>query len=284
MFIAGDLVFLELQKTGGSHIRRLLKRYVNGDPVGKHNRLTNDFVDKFIIGSIRNPWDWYVSLWAYGVSGKGAIRTRVCKGFDFNYYHSMLPKSMGKNWLTPSEFLLSTYHDITKPVMEWKRVYKKADEPELFQQWLKLLLSPRHRFDMGEGYAFSPLSAHAGLMTYRYFRLFTLGQEIYKNKMLADYASVADFDLKHNVIKGMIRTESLEQDFVRVLSEAGLSLTDEQLSEILDKKVSKTNVSERKSVEFYYNEETLELVLMRDRYIIEKYGYQQPRLNQESAP
>ena len=68
MFVAQGLIYLELQKTGGTHIRRLLERYTGGKPVGKHNRLPAGSDADFIIGSIRNPWDWYVSLWAYGVT------------------------------------------------------------------------------------------------------------------------------------------------------------------------------------------------------------------------
>ena len=100
MFVSKDLVFLELQKTGGSHILRLLSQWVKGEIVGKHNRLNWENAGKFVVGSIRNPWDWYVSLWAYGVGGQGAIRARTHKGLDFEYYRGMLPKSMGKNWRT----------------------------------------------------------------------------------------------------------------------------------------------------------------------------------------
>jgi hypothetical protein len=62
MFVADGLVYLELQKTGGSHICRLLEQYANGRPEGKHNRLTAEYSTHYVIGSIRNPWDWYVSL------------------------------------------------------------------------------------------------------------------------------------------------------------------------------------------------------------------------------
>lgn len=274
--MAGDLVFLELQKTGGSHIRRLLERFLDGKPEGKHNRVTQGYSEKYLIGSIRNPWDWYVSLWAYGVSGKGAIRSRSCKGIDFSYYHRMLPKSMGKNWLTPREFVLSFYHDAAKPVQEWQRTYEDYSEPALFQAWLKLVLDPKRRFDIGEGFGFSPLSAHAGLMTYRYFRLFTLGDGVFKDKRMSDFDTIAEFDQEFNIIKCMIHTESLEEDFIQVLNQIGLPLSDEQLRDIRSKEVEKTNVSKRKSAGFYYDEETLELVRERDRYLVEKYDYNAP--------
>ena len=278
MFIAGNLVFLELQKTGGSHIRWLMERYLDGKPEGKHNRALQDYRNKYLFGSIRNPWDWYVSLWAYGVGGKGAIRSRVSKGLDFDFYFRMLPKSMGKNWLSPHELILSVYHDLLKPVSEWQLTYSDADQPSQFQSWLKLLMDPERKFDIGEGYGFSPLSTHAGLMTYRYFRLFTLGDSVYRDKRLSEYDEINEFDQELNITKGMIKTESLEEDFIRVLDEAEISLSDEQSKEILNKELEKTNVSRRKTVGYYYNEETIELVRKRDKYLIETYSYEAPDL------
>ena len=118
MFVTERLIYFGLQKTGGFHIRGLLKQYNDGAPDGKHNHLKDLPDNKVVIGSIRNTWDWYVSLWAYGVSGKGAIRARTARRIDFDYYYRMLSKAMGKNWLTPSELLTSVHHDIVKPVFK----------------------------------------------------------------------------------------------------------------------------------------------------------------------
>ena len=135
-----------------------------------------------------------VSLWAYGVSGKGAIRTRTAKGLDFDYYYRMLPKAMGKNWLTPSELLSCLHHDITKPVQKWQQTYKNSADPALFQAWIRLLFDEKHRFDIGEGFGFSPLSKHAGLLTYRYFRLFTLGDRVFYDRRLLYPESLEEYD------------------------------------------------------------------------------------------
>lgn len=276
MFVANNLVFLETQKTGGTHIRRLLEQYTDGEPVGKHNRLTDLYANRFVFGSIRNPWDWYVSLWAYGVSGRGAIRCRSLNGVDFNYYHRMLPKAMGKNWLTPVELVKSIYHDALKPVTRWRESYRDAKNPELFKIWLKLLLDKERRFDIGEGYGFSPVSKHAGVLTYRYFRLFTRGDRIFKDKRLNSLEGISSFDDEYNVSSDMVKTETLEDDFIRVMSAAGYTLSVEQISAIRNKANAKTNVSERQTAAYYYDEETIALVADKDRYLIEKYDYSPP--------
>jgi hypothetical protein len=276
MFVTNKLVFLETQKTGGTHIRRLLDKYTDGEPVGKHNRLTDEYVDRFVFGSIRNPWDWYVSLWAYGVSGRGAIRSRSTSGIDFNYYHRMLPKAMGKNWLTPAELIISLYHDLIKPISNWQRTYDEAANPKQFRQWLCLLLDKKRRFDIGEGYGFSPVSSHAGLLTYRYFRLFTRGDSIFKDGRLKRFDGLANFDHDLNIASDMIKTESLEEDFIRIMSASGHALSEIELDAIRKKSEEKTNVSARHSASVYYDDETRDLVADKDRYLIEKYSYTPP--------
>lgn len=276
MFIADQLLFLELQKTGGSHIRKLLEQYTNGRTHGKHNRLLTVPENKSIIGTIRNPWDWYVSLWAYGVGGKGAILSRTGKGLDFDYYYKMLPKDMGKNWLTPGEALVSAYHDLIKPCSQWKKAYSDSTNPECFRAWLKLLLNPDRRFDIGEGYGFSPLSNHSGLLTYRYFRLFTLGQAIFKDQRLRHYDGIKGYDTEKNITSSIIKTESLEEDFIHALTQAGVELGSDELLAIRNKTDGKTNVSERKAATYYYDDETLDLVARKDRYLIDKYRYNAP--------
>lgn len=276
MFVADKLIFMELQKTGGSHIRRLLKQYTDGAVEGKHNRLSMKPDGKTIIGSIRNPWDWYVSLWAFGVAGNGAIRSRTGKKLDFDYYHRMLPKAMGKNWLHPGQLITSVGHDLVKPVEQWHQSYANAAEPALFRAWLKLLLNKQRRFDIGEGFGFSPLSSHAGLLTYRYFRLFTLGSQVFHDERLRGSSGIAEYDAEYNITGSMIKTESLEDGFIAALKTAGCVLSEQQVKEIKDNAGGKTNTSERKSMDFYYDEETRDLVAQKDGYLIEKYGYHSP--------
>lgn len=277
MYVSDDLIFLELQKTGGSHILRLLDIFFDGEIIGKHNRLKFESIgERFVFGSIRNPWDWYVSLWAYGGGNMGAIRHRTTTGVDLNYYHADLPNDMGKNWLTPKEFMSVFWNDLKKPTEKWEVTYNDSNIAENFRIWLKMILNYEYRFDVGEGYAFSPLSKHSGLMTYRYFRLFTFDDKIYKDKRISKMDSLRDFDKNNSISKGMIRTEFLEDDFIEILNNAGKIFTEKQVQII--KSQNKTNTSRRKKLEFYYNQETIDLVAEKEQFIIKKYGYATPSI------
>lgn len=276
MFIADGLIFLELQKTGGSHIGRLLEQYVGGQTTGKHHRLKEDAADRYVIGSIRNPWDWYVSLWAYGCGGKGSIRMRTGRRVDIDYYFRGLPEAMGRERLNVKQLMLSTYYDAIKPVARWQQTYQDSSDPEGFRKWLRLLLDNKRRYDIGEGYGFSPLSLHAGLMSYRYFRLFTINDSVFHDRRLESVSGLADFDEELNISNGVIRMESLEEDFIHVLTEANITLSEVQRASIRNKEEGKTNVSQRNSAAYYYDDETLALVAEKERYLIGKYGYIAP--------
>ena len=276
MYYNKDFIFLELQKTGGSHILRLLSQLTDGNNLGKHNRLSIEYNDKYIFGSIRNPWDWYISLWAYGVGGKGAIRHRTTNSNNIDYYNNSLPKSMGKNRLSAAELFLAIYKDTFKPRKDWLSCYENANDPELFKKWLYLMLSKERRYDIGEGYAFSQLSKCAGLMTYRYLRLFTLGDSIYKRNELSSLDAITSFDSENNISSGMVRNEALEHDLIIVLQKAGVSLSDENITFI--KNQTKTNTSERNQTNYYYDQATIDLVGDKEKFIIDKYNYKPPLL------
>ena len=86
MLITDELVYLELQKTGCSHTIKILSALNNKNCkiIGKHNTYDSipkedqgNFESKLKIGNIRNPWDWYVSLWAFGCQKKGGLYNLV---------------------------------------------------------------------------------------------------------------------------------------------------------------------------------------------------------------
>lgn len=279
MFVSDSLIFVELHKTAGSHIGRCLNKILTGEQVGKHNAVPPELQDRFILGSIRNPWDWYVSLWGYGCDRKGSAFSQTTRRYSLNYYWRQLNKEMGKNWLSPAQYARQLFADTTKPVALWNEVYADSSNPELFRQWLKLMLDNNRRFDIGEGYGFSPLSAHSGVLTYRYFKLFTnLGAELYSLPELADSSRLNDVWEQRAITNFVVRNEHLEEDLIEALTCANIPLSDEQRLFILQGKNEKTNTSSRKSMDFYYDAESIELVKNKEAFIISRYGYEPPAL------
>ena len=75
MVVGKKLVYLQMQKTGSTHVTKVLKQNLNGKTRERHEQLEDyeAFRDRPIISSVRNPWDWYVSLWAFGCAASGGF-------------------------------------------------------------------------------------------------------------------------------------------------------------------------------------------------------------------
>ena len=279
MFLAKNLVFTELHKTGGSHILKCLQSVMEGDIVGKHNRVPPHLRNLNVIGSIRNPWDWYVSLWSFGCAQNGNLYRCTTKRFNYSYYLKELNKELGKKWLSPSEYLKQIYSDAGKPVRQWQDCYQDSRNPSLFQAWLKMLLNPNRRFDLGEGYGFSPVSFRYGLLTYRYLKLFTcIDDQLHRSLPVQDPHLFQKLVKDKTFINHFIRNEHLESDLIYALSRMAVPLKNNFQKVIEDLGHKKTNKSERLGTEYYYDQESIDLVLNKDKTIIDLHDYHPPSI------
>lgn len=277
MFVSEKIVFVELHKTGGTHIGQWLKVLIDGEQIGKHNRVPPALQNRFIIGSIRNPWDWYVSLWAYGCNGSGSVRRQSTRHIDLRYCWDELPHEMGRHWLNPLQWQRQIYADAIKPVNDWQHSYRDSDDPMAFKEWLLMIMDSKRRFDIGEGYGFSPASRKFGLLTYRYLKLFTnLDASLYRNSALSTLDGVNDLWQKKKLVSFLVRNENLEEELLLALERATIALSAEQKAALVEAKNNKLNASKRRSTDHYYDRETIELIEYREKFIIDSHGYLPP--------
>lgn len=268
MYLSEKFVFVELHKTGCTHIVRLLAETTAGKIVGKHNAPSQKILNstRTFIGSIRNPWEWYVSLWAYGCDKKGGVYNQVTK-------KNTLFKT-GRNWLVDpfyTTFLL--LNKVSKNPDQWQQCYSSPDDPEAFRQWLYMIHDSSHWHDFGEGYGKYVMSHAAGLLTYRYLKLFCRNDFI----KIQGLDELQEFEKTNCYIDYFIRNENLERDFFAALDLAGCSLPEDKKKWV--NSVSKTNTSSKKyPAAYYYDAETINLVSDREQLIINKFGYQPPEI------
>ena len=270
MFVTDKLVYLQLQKTGCTHIVRVMNDLVGGKSVGpKHGRLQKTFAlaDRKIVGSIRDPWSWYVSLWAFGCLRDGAVYATTTRR---NFGKYVTHRSNGRH-----QRLRGIWRELTKPTWRWTRLYADSTNAALFRDWLKIVLDPRRAHDLPQDYGSSTLSRYAGFLTYRYARLYAADvQPLFPPLGLQTLDELRKFDDRQNIVNLMIRTESLEDDLIRVLRMAGHEIT--EAAETRIRAAQRTNTSEHGPTREYYDKETIDLVARREAFIIQKYGYTPP--------
>ena len=241
-----------------------------------HSRLPVSVLNsgRLIAGSVRNPWDWYVSLWGYGCDGKGVVHEKLTE-----------PQRIGGHGLirSPSEGICDLLHDLKRNRKFWMEVYSDSDSPELFRKWLNALLTSYGRDDMRGKYTRSSLSGFAGFYTYRYCYLFHDTYAHLFDGSIGNMQTLREADMKHNMVDHVIRMENITEGIMEMLKVSGTSVDSAFGNRITS--LEKTNPSSRKmDFSLYYDKPTSELVGRREALIIEKYGYSPPKFRQLSSP
>jgi hypothetical protein len=266
MFISKKVVYLEMQKTGSTHVRQVLKRYVGGKTGERHEQLTDfeSVKDRLIVSSIRNPWDWYVSLWTFGCSGSGGFARYLMHAPFSEIRHA----ARHSGWTAG---LAATRRALARIGRhpQWRKLYSDAANQENFRRWLTLLLGEEGRFIAKEGYASSDIRNQAGFMTFRFLALtteFNAWNAVGRQTSSRD--AIRAFMERHGVARRILRMERLNQDLHGLLQDIGKPVSMEDLEAI-----GKTNAREHAKYGYYYDPKTIDLVAKRDWLIIERFGY-----------
>jgi hypothetical protein len=271
MFQCDQLIYIQMRKTGCTHTASLLSSLFDGEQIGKHNAATSSQIEsnRYFISSIRNPWDWYLSLWTFGVQGNGGLMHRLTRK---RYLRSLI--SAIRN---PKRNYLSVFYELSKDVTLWRSVYDRSDDVELFRKWLKLIQNRNNSYFLGEGYGNTAITNLCGFMTYRYLYLCCRNvRELDDAELISSYKDLHQFENNNCYIDFFIRQESLEDDLCEAIEKLR-PLTQENRKLIYGAK--KINASKRSlSISEYYDDESIELIRNRDRLLIERFDYSPPQI------
>ena len=272
MFVSDKLIFVELHKTASTHVKSILSEVLEGESVGKHNQLSRELLkrNRVVVGSIRNPWDWYVSLWGYGCDGRGGM-------FDSTANRSQQGiRGLGWTVNPRSAFARLIENLFKKRERIWQSTYRDVEDAEAFRRWLRLVHTPEFFEDLGEGFAFWPGNTEVGLMTYRYLSLFCVTEEdSTRLDDLASFESIVQFEKEELFIDSFVRQESLEDDLGLILQDCGSSFY-ARFEDLIARKSKENTSSRKRDLSYYYDQESCRLVAERERVIIAKFGYNQP--------
>lgn len=219
----GGLTFLDLQKTGCTHIQYLMEKYVETSvsydkkhqPVGRRYKPSNIYAI-----SVRDPFEQYSSLFRYGLEGRGG------------FYQKLAPED--------------------------KQSLYKDNSCETFSRWVEFIFDKKNAHKLGRGYL--NLSQHSEYMGFFSYRLLCLAfRNISKALDGVDSKEVLHERVKRLAIPNyIIRNECLEDDFLEVLRAASKPnrvnriILKKDINEI-EKEIrdlEKTNVSKVSEIEF----------------------------------
>lgn len=216
-------VFLDLHKTGCTHIIRLLKNYVGSELLYEHKH--RPVKELYCPGdvhtlSVRDPLEQYLSLYRYGLDGQGALYKGLSK--------------LGKSGL---------YVD---------------SSPESFGRWLDFVFDKDNASLLGEGYD-QAISHHEYLGFFSYRLLSLAFRNVFA--VLDGVESRDNLEEKikeRSIVDFIIKNERLEEDFLRIIEFVSsdvkvkkllLNKTVKEISEEIHS-LEKTNISMSKSIAF----------------------------------
>jgi hypothetical protein len=113
-------------------VTRLSSPGLAGEQRGKYNRPDPSLTNRFVMGSIRNPWDWYVSLWAYGCLCKGSVYLQTNRPFSLRYCIEQLGSETGCRAM-PRPIFRQYKGELGKPQDEWAACYKDRNDASRFR-------------------------------------------------------------------------------------------------------------------------------------------------------
>lgn len=267
MYLAENIILLEMPKSGSTYMRRFMDNYFGKENItkkGVHNGIsTKKLLDKIqrgdliVINTIRNPLDWYVSQFAWNTMGKGIYRDIGMRRHEISFEGV---KSVIKNPMI-----------LLRNITEWEEVFRKSHSEDLFHQYLILLLQEKsHHIDSKYGQLNESLDI--GLCTYRFLCINTYNfknnsAELLRTKQLNDFFEINTFPVRY------LKMESLENDLLALAHDVGWNI--ERVKNIIFEMSKKRyNASKRKdNYMSYYDTDSLNLVKSKDRLIFKLFGY-----------
>lgn len=239
MVITKKHVYIHLPKTGGTFLTSLLRTSLNCSLAKReHSSISLEqkntiYKDKIIVGSIRNPFDYYVSTFSFAARAPGPVRRRAIFGVKSKPLFEKYPeiKELFNDGMDVSNFQKWLPIFLNDMELDWPKIYLPKNS---------ILEGYRHEHDIG-------------YLTWVFMKMF------YELDL-----SYLDTPEKNKIADIYIKTETLN----------------EQASEIFDIDIKKLNsrpksngFKRHKDYREYYNDELIEMVYRKDKYIFDKFGY-----------
>jgi hypothetical protein len=246
-------IYLDVYKTGSAHLKYLLPEITEGQQVRlkRHAPLTAGRPyswtgGKLVFATVRNPWDWYTSLWSYACERKGGI---------WRFFSEALPKSEIRPMFDPQN-----------PVASFEKWLRAVNDKDFMERVIRNNLPE------------SGLAGIVGLYTFRFMRVTTPYPTVFlKSWLVPGIDAAIRYQRRFHMYKDVLRSESLNSDlkaYVAKHRERCRFRADAEA--IIDRfAAAPRNTSTRVLPGFrdYYNDATRQLVADKDRLFLELFGY-----------
>jgi hypothetical protein len=251
---------------------------LGGDGPTSHGRIDFPLAGRRVIGTVRNPWSWYTSLWAYGCEGLGGLHARVTATRSVRSTAGAAVREVRDRRRFPRR-AVARYRSTPSRRDGWQELYADVTDVGAFRAWLARVLDPQHASMVEPWYGATALPGSVGLFTWRYLALFTRDADALLGVRSFDSTeALLEFDARQNVCDEILRTDSIAAELPGVFARAGYELDASQRSILAERAGSneRRNTSRHRPWREYYDAVTADLVARRDPLIVERFGFEPP--------
>ena len=228
MIVTDKFVFVHLPRSGGTFVSGVIKKFFpSAHEIGHHmprELLPREYSHLPVLGTVRNPWEFYVSLYHY-VWRRDAASILV-------------------SWISENGRLgfIDSIRNLLNLGVNDKRldvlIEMLPEHIDYSRRYIPNVTKDAMRRVRGTG---------VGYYTFRFNEMFGNAGDVF-----------------------FCRLETLRQDLVAFFERIGAA-TDELRDYVL--RLDKKNISEHRHYSTYYTPELAQLVLIRDRPLVERFGF-----------
>jgi len=264
MIIGKNFFITEMPKTGTTFLRNYFTQYSNVELTIHHETLNEnkrydllDFTNR--IGIIRNPYEWYLSLWKWSCKEKTGSPI----------YNDLISIRLKLRRLKLNNRIFGyVFTQITKDKKKLKTLFNDVNSKKNFNIFLNIMLNFNKRHLISSEYSFVPFE-YLGYMTYIFF-----SQNVLRKNYNSMYDSKYNLPevLKYNNSKlytnKFLKTERLNSSLKKFLQMNNLKI---KSFDILNK--NSTPKLLNKNLKKFFLKKNILLIEKKEDYIFKKFGY-----------
>ena len=264
MIIGKNFFIAEMPKTGTTFLRNYFKQHKNIELTIHHETLNQNnrydllnFEDR--IGLIRNPYEWYLSLWKWSCrEKKGSVIFNDLVGIRIKL----------KRLIFNKRIFAYILHQFLKDRNKLKNLFDDVNSKKNFNEFLKIMLDFKNRYKIGSEYSFVPFE-NLGYMTYIFFCQNMLRENyniVYNSSYkLKDIIKNNNLNLYTNIF---FKTENLNSSLKKFLKRKKIKIKN-------FKQVENNSTSKKlnKNIINFFSKENILLIEKNENYIFKKFKY-----------
>ena len=264
MIFGKNFYITEMPKTGTTFLRNYFKQYKD-IKLSTHHDTIDENVEfnystiEFKIGTIRNPYAWYLSFWKWSCQQKK--RSPL--------YSDITSRRLKFKRLKFNSNLISyIFCQLTKNKKDLKKLFKDVNSKKNFNHFVEILLNYKYRNIISSDFSFIP-HKNLGYMTYCFLTQ-NISKKDYKRLYYSNekFSSILKFLDSRLNLNFFLKTENLTNNLKIFLKKNKFFVKD-------FKKIKRNSTKNKidKNYLNFFTKKTLKIIEKKDDYLFRKFKY-----------